>query len=128
MLQGIAIPQTGIAAPTLTAMQGFKAKKKHPHSIFQNSTHTADVPTGVEPGANCSILNVVTFRPRIFHPMSIKMSYFNQMYEKGNVSIREEKKYRECSIRQVTSNMKSNVKEIDMKVSINYDRTNLMLI
>ena len=49
------------------------------------------------------------------------------MYEKGNVSIREEKKYRECSIRQVTSNMKSNVKEIDMKVSINYDKTNLML-
>ena len=38
------------------------------------------------------------------------------------------KKYRECSIRQVTSNMKSNVKEIDMKVSINYDKTNLMLI
>ena len=58
----------------------------------------------------------------------VKMSYFNQMYEKGNVSIREEKKYRECSIRQVISNMKSNVKEIDMKVSINYDKTNLMLI
>ena len=56
------------------------------------------------------------------------MSYFNQMYEKGNVSIREEKKYRECSICQVTSNMKSNVKEIDIKVSINYDKTNLMLI
>ena len=47
------------------------------------------------------------------------------MYEKGNVSIREEKKYRECSIRQVTSNMKSNVKEIDMKVSINYDKDKL---
>ena len=56
------------------------------------------------------------------------MSYFNQIYEKGNVCIREEKKYRECSIRQVTSNMKSNVKEIDVKVSINYDKTNLMLI
>ena len=27
LLQEIAIPQTGIAAPTLTAMQGFKAKK-----------------------------------------------------------------------------------------------------
>ena len=50
------------------------------------------------------------------------------MYEKANVSIREEKIYRECSIRQVTSNMKSNVKEIDRKVSINYDKTNLMLI
>ena len=56
------------------------------------------------------------------------MSYLNQMYEKRNVSIREEKKYRECSIRQVTSNIKSNVKEIDIKVSINYDKTNLMLI
>ena len=40
----------------------------------------------------------------------------------------EEKKYRECSIRQVTLNIKSNVKEMDMKVSINYDKTNLMLI
>ena len=28
------------------------------------------------------------------------------MYEKGNVSIREEKKYRECSIRVVTSKNK----------------------
>ena len=28
------------------------------------------------------------------------------MYEKGNVSIREEKKYRECSIRVVTSEYK----------------------
>ena len=56
------------------------------------------------------------------------MSYLNQVYEKGTVSIRKEKKYRECSIRQVTSNIKSNVKEIDIKVSINYDKTNLMLI
>ena len=56
------------------------------------------------------------------------MSYLNQMYKKGNVSICEEKKYRECSIRQVTSNIKSNVKEIDIKVSINDDKTNLMLI
>ena len=54
--------------------------------------------------------------------------YLNQMYEKGNVSFREENKYRECSIRQVTSNIKSNVKEIDIKVSINYNKTNLMLI
>ena len=38
LLQGIAIPQTGIAAPTLTAMQGFKAKKKYPHRIFLKST------------------------------------------------------------------------------------------
>ena len=83
---------------------------------------------GVKSGCDCSNLDVVTFRPRYLHQFLIKMSYFNQMYEKGNVSIREEKKYRECSIRQVTSNMKSNVKEIDIKVSINYDKTNLMLI
>ena len=70
----------------------------------------------------------VTSRPRYFYQQVIKMSYFNQMYEKGNVCISEKKKYRECSIRQVTSNMKSNVKEIDIKVGINYDKTNLMLI
>ena len=69
-----------------------------------------------------------TIRPRNFCLFKEKMSYFNQMYEKGNVCISEEKKYRECSIRQVTSNMKSNVKEIDIKVGINYDKTNLMLI
>ena len=65
--------------------------------------------------------------PTLFQMLG-KMSYLNQMYEKGNVFIREEKKYYECSIRQVTSNIKSNVKEIDIKVSINYDKTNLMLI
>ena len=109
-------------------MQGFKAKKKYPHRIFQKFAHSTVVPTGVGPGVTYSDFDVVTFRPRSFHLISLKMSYFKQMYEKGNVSIREEKKYRECSIRQVTSNMKSNVKEIDMKVSINYDKTNLMLI
>ena len=31
------------------------------------------------------------------------------MYEKGNVSIREEKKYRECSIRVVTSKLDTDV-------------------
>ena len=86
------------------------------------------LPTGAELGVDCFNPDVVTFRPRNNNRPNFKMSYFNQMYEKGNVSIREEKKYRECSIRQVTSNMKSNVKEIDMKVSINYDKTNLMLI
>ena len=70
----------------------------------------------------------VSYRPRYVYPLLIKMSYFNQMYEKDKVCISEEKKYRECSIRQVTSNMKSNIKEIDIKVGINYDKTNLMLI
>ena len=108
-------------------MQGFKAKKNI-RIVFSKFNHTIVVLMGVKPGTDCSNLDVVTFRPRNSHPIDVKMSYFNQMYEKGNVSIREEKKYRECSIRQVTSNMKSNVKEIDMKVSINYDKTNLMLI
>ena len=102
-------------------MQGFEANK-YPHRIFVKSTHSAVVPAGVEPGRDGSNPDTVTFRPRNLHQSCIKMSYFNQMYEKCNVSIREEKKYRECSICQVTSNMKSNVKEIDIKVSINLIR------
>ena len=85
-------------------------------------------PVGVDLEYDLYCPIAVTIRPRNLHKLSIKMSYFNQMYEKGNVCIREEKKHRECSIRQVTSNMKSNVKEIDIKASINYDKTNLMLI
>ena len=86
------------------------------------------LPAGDEPGCDGYNLSVVTITLRSLNQPIGKMSYLNQMYEKGNVSIREKKKYRECSIRQVTSNIKSNVKEIDIKVSINYDKTNLMLI
>ena len=107
MLQGIAIPQTGIAAPTLTAMQGFKAKKNIRIVSSKLLSIRQWLPTGVELAADCSNFDVVTFRPRNIRHAIFKMSYFNQMYEKGNVSIGEEKKYRECSIRQVTSNMKS---------------------
>ena len=86
------------------------------------------VPAGVNPENDTYIAFAVTIWPRNLFNQLFKMSYFNQMYEKGKVCIREEKTYRECSIRQVTSNMKSNVKEIDIKVSINYDKTNLILI
>ena len=81
------LPQTGIAAPTLTAMQGFEAKRK----IRVESTRTIAVQAGVEPGCYEYNLNAVTILLRNLHQPIIKMSYFNQMYEKGNVSIREEK-------------------------------------
>ena len=90
--------------------------------------HAFALPARVEPGCDGYNLSAVTITLSILHQLIGKMSYLNQMYEKDSVSIREEKKYRECSIRQVTSNIKSNVKEIDIKVSINYDKTNLMLI
>ena len=117
-------------------MQGFfEARKKDPRtffpypSILRNLTfHAFALPAGVEPGCDDYNLSTVTLILRSLHLPIGKMSYLNQMYEKGNVSIREEKKYCECSIRQVTSNIKSNVKEKDIKVSINYDETNLMLI
>ena len=90
--------------------------------------HAFALPARIERECNDYNLSAVTITLRSLHQPIGKMSYLNQMYEKGNVSIREGKKYRECSIRQVTSNIKSNVKEIDIKVSINYDKTNLMLI
>ena len=57
----------------------------------------------VEPGRDCSQLGALTVTLRSLHQPIDKMSYLNQMYEKGNVSIHKEKKHRECSIRQVTS-------------------------
>ena len=48
-------------------------------------------------------LSAVTITLHSLHQLTHKISYLNQMYEKGNGSIREEKKYRKCSIRQVTS-------------------------
>ena len=106
-------------------MQGFEAKKKK-IGVDSSLAHLA-LPAGDEPGCVDNSLSDVTIRLRSMHHPRGKM-YLNQVYEKGNVSIRKEKKHRECSIRQVTSNIKSNVKEIGIKVSINYDKTNLMLI
>ena len=117
-------------------MQGFEAKKKKDPCIFFPcpsilrilAFHAFALPAGVKPGCDGYKLSAVTITLRSLHQPIGKMLYLNQINEKGNVSIRKEKKYRECSIRQVTSNIKSNVKEIDIKVSINYDKTNLMLI
>ena len=60
LLQGIAIPQTGIAAPTLTVMQGFEAKKKndsricilYPSILHILPFHALAPPVGVEPGCH----------------------------------------------------------------------------
>ena len=59
LLQGIAIPQTGIAAPTLTAIQDFEAKKRKDSCIFLRYSsimriltfHAFALPAGVDPGA-----------------------------------------------------------------------------
>ena len=110
-------------------------KNKNPCLFFPYSSilriltfHAFTLPAGVELRYDGYNLSAATITLRTLHQPIGKMSYLNLMYEKGNVSIREEKKYRKCSIRQVTSNIKSNVKEIDIKVSFNYDKTNLMLI
>ena len=110
----IAIPQAGIAAPTLTVMQGFKAKKRFiraiPPPILRTASvlriltfHTFAPQAGIEPGCDGWKLSAVTITLLSLHQLEDKMSYLNQMYEKRNGSIREEKKYRKCSIRQVTS-------------------------
>ena len=106
----IAIPQAGIAAPTLTVMQGFKAKKKIIRAIPSLILHTASIlrilpfhaftpQVGIEPGCEDWKLSAVTTTLRSLHQLIDKMSYLNQMYEKGNGSIRKKKKYRKWSLR-----------------------------
>ena len=83
LLQRIAIPQTGIAAPTLTAMQGFEAKKKKdpcmffPYSsILRLLTFLAfALPAGVEPGCDGYNLSAVNITLRRLHQPIGKMSY-----------------------------------------------------
>ena len=111
LLHVIAIPQAGIAAPTLTVVQGFKAKQvvpcisyPDPASLLCNLPFHAFAPqTQIEPGCDGWKPTTVTTTLHSLQQDDEKMSYLNQMYEKGNSSIREEKKYRKCSIRQVTS-------------------------
>ena len=114
LLHVIAIPQAGIAVPTLTVTQGFEAKKRliyaTPSSILRIASilcilsfHAFAPLAGFEPGCDGWKLSAVTITLRILLQFTDKMLYLNQMYEKGNGSICEEKKYRECSIRQVTS-------------------------
>ena len=66
--------------------------------------HAFAPPWESNPGAMVKQLRVITITLCSLHQLIDKMSHVNQMYEKGNVSIRKEKKYRECSIRQVTLN------------------------
>ena len=49
---------------------------------------------GFEPACDCRQLGTLTVTLRSLHQSIDKMSHLNQMYEKGNVSIRKEKKYR----------------------------------
>ena len=76
-------------------MQGFEAKKKKILvylSILRITTfHPFALPAGVEPECDGFNLSPVTITLHsLYHPVG-KMSYLNPMYEKGNVSIREEK-------------------------------------
>ena len=84
----IAIPQAGIAAPTLTVMQGFQAKKKRLLGAFPFPLlHTASVlrilpfcmfvtQARIKPGCNGWKANALTTRPtlRSFRQCSYKMS------------------------------------------------------
>ena len=110
----IAIPQAGIAAPTLNVMQGFEAQKRFVRAISLPILRTASIlrilvfhtfapQGGIEPRCDGWKLSDVTTTLHSLHQLVDKMSYLNQMYEKGNGSLREEKKYCECSICQVTS-------------------------
>ena len=111
LLHVIGISQAGIAAPTLTVMQDFKAKKIVPCIFFPDpastlrylSFHAFALQTRIEPGCDGWKPSAVTITLRSLQHFADKMSNLNQRYEKGNGSIREEKKYRKCSIRHVTS-------------------------
>ena len=113
LLHVIAISQAGIAAPTLTVyiMQDFEAKKIVPCIFFPDpastlrylSLHAFALRTQIEPGCDGWKPSAVTTTLHSLQHFADKMSYLNQRYEKGNGSIRKEKKYRKCSIRQITS-------------------------
>ena len=95
LLHLIAISRAGIAAPTLTVMQGFKAKKVVPCISYPNSAsllrnlpfHTFAPQTQIEPGCDGWEPATVTTTLRSLHQHNEKMSYLNQMYKKGNGSI-----------------------------------------
>ena len=54
---------------------------------------------GVEPGCDSWKLSTVTITLHSLHKLTDKMSYLNQMHEKGNGSIRKEKKISRMSLR-----------------------------
>ena len=84
-------------------MLGFEAKKGlfcvYPSLILRTASalrnlplHTFAPPARIEPGCDNWKPNTVTTTLCNLHQCDDKMSYLNQMYEKGNDSIRKEKK------------------------------------
>ena len=78
-------PQAGIAALTLTVMQGFEAKKKIAMYIFQVPAYCitfAQPICELNPGAEVRELSVLNTTPPSLKHYRDQMSYLNQMYEK----------------------------------------------
>ena len=89
----IAIPQAGIAAPTLTVMQRFQAKKGMLHALPFLLLSTASIlrmlpfhafltQAQIEPGCEGWKANALTTTLHQSQQCNVKMSYLNQMYEK----------------------------------------------
>ena len=89
----IAILQAGIAAPTLTVMQGFEAKKRLLREFPYPFLHTASVvrilsfhafatQARIEPGRGGWKPSTITTTLRSLQQCNDKMSYLNQMHEK----------------------------------------------
>ena len=75
-------PQAGIAALTLTVMQGFEPKKDNYIHLHPGSITYAQSIRESNPDAEGRELSVLTTRPPNLQICSDKMSYLNQMYEK----------------------------------------------
>ena len=89
----IAIPQARIAAPTLTVMQGFQAKKRllraFPFPVLHTAStlrirlfHMFATQARIESGCDGWKANVLTTILCSSQHCNDKMSYLNQMYEK----------------------------------------------
>ena len=89
----IAIPQAGIAAPTLTVMQSFEAKERLLYAFsfpFQSTAsilcilpfHTFVTQVRLEPRCDGWKENALTTTLRQLQQCNDKMLYLNQMYEK----------------------------------------------
>ena len=88
-----------------------------PASLLRNLPFHVFAPQmRIEPGCDGWKLTTVTTTLRSLQQHDEKRSCLNQMYKKGNGSICEEKKYRECSIRLVTSLKKG----LQQKGKVNY--------
>ena len=89
----MAAPQAGIAAPTLTVMQGFQVQKRllraFPFPFVGTASILCRLPihalltqVRMEPGCDSWKANVLTTTLRQPQQCNVKMSYLNQMYEK----------------------------------------------